>query len=120
MKRCWQESRLHFSPAALGIDKKQAIEEFDLVRGTHSTIEVLQVRATAQGHVLAVVNVLTIRQDVGSCASAKERTLLKQPDPPAGISQRDAGRQPRQPAADHDHAFQGYSLPLGARTAPYR
>src|SRR6266478_6030091 len=56
----------------------------------------------------------------GAALRAEEETLFKQTHAPAGFSQRDAGCQSRQPAADHDHAFQGYSLPCGGRSAPWR
>src|SRR5207244_4159903 len=81
-------------------------------------IESFEIGAAAEGDVLAIVDGLAVGQDVGSCAAAKEGTLFEQTYAPAGFSQRDAGCQSRQPAADHDHAFQGYSLPCGVRSAP--
>ena len=120
MKGCRKNPGLHFAAAALGIEKKEAVKKFDFVRGADSPVEIFEVRAAAEGHVLAIIDVLAVRQHVGRCAAAKEGTLFEQAHTPAGFSQRDAGCQPRQPAADDDHAFQEYSLPCGARNAPWR
>ena len=83
-------------------------------------VKIEEIGATAECHVLAVIHVLAVRQHVGRCAAAKEGTLFEQAHAPAGLSQRDAGCQSRQPAADHDHIFQEYSLPCDARNAPWR
>ena len=111
---------MHFAAAALRIEKNQAIEEFDFARGADAAVEVLEIGAAAEGDVLAIVDVLAVGQDVGSRAAAEKRALLKESNAPACFSQRDAGCQSRQPAADHDHAFQEYSLPRGGRSAPLR
>jgi len=111
---------MHFTTAALGIEEQHAIEKSDFARGADAAIKVFKVGAAAKSDMLAIVDVLAIGQDIGSRASAEKRTLLKETNAPARFSQRDAGCQPRQPAADHDHAFQGYSLPRGGRSAPLR
>jgi len=111
---------LHFSFATLRIEEKEPVEEFDFAGGADAAIEIVEIGAAAEGDVLAIVDVLAVGQDVGSCAAAKEGTLFEQTYAPAGFSQRDAGCQSRQPAADHDHAFQGYSLPCGVRSAPWQ
>ncbi len=115
-----QEARLKSSYAPLRIDQEEPIKELDLIGAPDAAIKVLEISAAAKGHVLAIVHVLAVRQDVRRCAPAEEGTLFKQTYAPAGVSQRDAGCQSRQPAADHDHAFQGYSLPYGGRSAPWR
>ena len=120
MKRRGKESGFDFSTAALGIEEKKTVEEFNFPSGTDAVIKVFKIRAAAEGDVLAIVHVLAVGQHIGGCATAKKGTLFKQTNAPAGISQRDAGCQSRQPAADHDHAFQGYSLPCGGRSAPWR
>ena len=106
-----QEPRLHLSPAALRIHKEEPVEEFDFAGGADAAVEIFEIRAATEGHMLAIVHRLAVGQHIGRCPAAKERTLFKQPHAPARFSQRDAGCQPRQPAADHDHAFQEYSLP---------
>src|SRR5580700_10148324 len=111
---------VHFAATALWIEEDKAVEEFYFAGGAYAAIEVFEIGAAAEGDVLAVVDVLAIGQDVGSRPSAEERALLKKTNAPACFSQRDAGCQSRQPAADHDHAFQGYSLPRGGRSAPLR
>ncbi len=111
---------MHFAAAALRVKEHKTVEEFDFVAGADAMIEIFEISAAPEGDVLAVVDVLATGQDVGGGAAAKKGALLKKTNAPAGLSQRDAGCQPRQPAADHDHAFQGYSLPSGARSAPWR
>ena len=111
---------MHFTAAPLRIEEDQAVEEFDFVAGADASVKVLEIGAAAEGHVLTIVDVLAVRQDVGGCAAAEKGALFEQPHTPAGFSQRDAGRQSRQPAADHDHAFQGGSLPSRVRNALVR
>src|SRR2546422_700967 len=120
MKWRGQEPGLHRTLAALRIEKEEPVEELDLAGGADTPVEILEIGAAAKGHMLAIVHVFAIGQHVGRCAAAEEGTLFEQTYAPAGFSQRDAGCQPRQPAADHDHAFQGYSLPCGGRSAPWR
>ena len=115
-----KNSGLHFAAAALRIEKNEAVEKFDFVRGADAPIKIGEIGAAAERDVLAIVDVLAVGQHVGSCAAAEEGTLFEQTYAPAGFSQRDAGCQSRQPAADHDHAFQEYSLPYGGRSAPWR
>jgi hypothetical protein len=102
-----ENAGLHFAAAALGIEEEQAIEEFNFAGRTYTLVEILKVGAATEGYVLAVVDVFAVGQNVGGRAAAQERTLLKQPDLATRLSQRDAGRQTRQPAANHDHTFQG-------------
>ena|SRR5438132_8152775 len=111
MKRGGQKPGLHHSAAALGIEKEQPVEKFDFVGGADAPVEILKIGATTEGDVLTIVHMLAVGQHIGRCPATKEGTLFKQAYAPAGFSQRDAGCQPRQPAADHDHTFQEYSLP---------
>src|SRR5580704_14450670 len=108
---CGQEAGLHLAAASLRVQKQEAIEEFDFVRGADAPVEIVEVGAAAESYVLAVIDVLTVGQHVGRGAAAEKGTLFEQPDPVTRFSQRDAGCQARQAAADHDHTFQGYSLP---------
>src|SRR5260370_15726251 len=114
-----QEARLKLASAPLRVKQEKAIEEFDLIRASDAAIKVFEIGAAAESDVLAIVHVLAVGQHVGGCAAAEEGTLFEQTYAPAGVSQRDAGCQSRQPAADHDHALQGYSLPCGRRSAPW-
>jgi hypothetical protein len=86
---------LHFAAAALRIEEEQSIEEFDFVGRTDAAVKVVEIGAAAKRDVLAIIDVLAIGQHVGGCAAAEEGALLKQAHAPAGLSQRDAGRQPR-------------------------
>ncbi len=110
---------LHFATAALRIEKNEAVEEFDFACGAHAAVKIIEIGAATERYVLAIVNVLAVGQNVGSGAAAKKGTLLEETYAPARISQRDAGCQSRQPAADHDHAFQECSLPCGGRNGPW-
>ena len=110
---------MHFSFAALGIKEEEAVKESNFGGGADTPVEIFEIGAAAKGHVLAIVHVLAVGQHVRRRAAAEEGTLFKQTHAPAGFSQRDAGCQSRQPAADYDHAFQGYSLPSGGRSAPW-
>src|SRR5712672_3232219 len=114
MEWCGQQAGLHFAAATLRIEKHETVEKFNFVRGAHAAIEIVEIGAAAEGDMLAIINVLAIRQNVRGCAAAEEGALLEEAYSPAGFSQRDAGRQPRQPAADHYYVFQECSLPSGA------
>ena len=120
MKWRRQEAGLHFSFAALRIEEEEAIEELDFAGGANASVEIFEVGAAAKGYVLAIVYVLAIRQSIGSCAAAEVRTLFEEAYAAAGVSQRDAGRQPRQPAANHDHVFRGHYVEYAARILPGR
>ncbi len=107
MKWSGQQAGSHFSLAALRIKEEETVEIFDFAGGADADVEIIEVGAAAESNVLAIVHVLAVGQHIGSCAAAKEGTLFEQTYAPAGFSQCDAGCQSRQPAADHDHAFQG-------------
>jgi hypothetical protein len=115
VKRSGQDAGLHYAAATLRIEKKQAVKEFDFVGRADAAVEVVKIGAAAERDVLAIVHVFAIRQNVGSGPAAEEGPLLKESNAPAGFSQRDAGRQSRQPAADHDHVFRGHFPLSGAR-----
>jgi hypothetical protein len=87
-----EQTGLHFAAAALRVDKKEAVEEFDFFGCAHATVKVVQIGAAAKRNVLAIINVLSIGKHVRGCAAAEERPLLEQAYTPAGLSQRDAGR----------------------------
>ena len=106
MKRSGQEACFHGSAAALGIEEDEFVEEFNFVGGANAAIEIGEVGAAPESYVLAIIDVLAIGQNIGGGAAAEKRFLFEQPYAPACFSQRDAGRQSRQPAADHDRAFQ--------------
>jgi len=44
-------------------------------------------------------------------------TLFEETNAATNVSQRDAGRQPRQPAANHDHVFRGHCYEYAAQSA---
>jgi len=113
----WQKIRFHDAGHALRIEKNKAVEEFDFIAGPHATIEVGEIGAAAERDVLAIVHVLAIRQDIGSCAAAEIGALFEETYAATRVSQRDAGRQSRQPAANHDHVFRGHCHEYAARSA---
>src|SRR5260370_40214475 len=103
MKRRGKESGMHFSSAPLRIEKEEAVEELDFAGGNDAGVEIFGICVASQGHVLTVVDMLAVGQDVGRCAAAKKGTLFKQPDAPSGFSQGDSGCHSPQPPADTDH-----------------
>lgn len=120
MEGSGKDTSVHFAAAALRIQKDEAVEKLYFIAGADAAIKVFEISAAAESDVLAIVHVLAVRQDIGGRAAAEEWALFKETDSPARISQRDAGRQSRQPAAYHDCAFQECSLPRGGRSAPLR
>ena len=86
---------MHGAAAALRIEKKEPVEEFDFVRRADAAIEIVEISAAAERDVLAIVHVFAARKDIRRGAAAEIRPQLKQFYLPAGLSQRDAGRQTR-------------------------
>ena len=107
---------MHGAAAALRVEEKEAVEEFYFIRGADAAIEIVKIGAAAERDVLAIVHVLAIRQDIGSCAATEVGSLFEQTYAAACVSQRDAGCQTRQPAANHDHVFRGHYPEYGARS----
>ena len=120
MQRRGKNSALHDAAAALRILEDQAVKEFDFAVRADAAVKILEIGAAAEGDVLAIVHVLAVGQFVGRSAAAEVGPLFEKFYSPAGLSQRDAGRQTRQPAADHDHAFQRCSLSSRGRSALVR
>lgn len=106
MKWSGEDARFHRSTAPLWIEKNKAVKKFNFVCGADAAVEIGEVGAAAEGYVLAIIDVLSAGENVGGGAAAEKRFLFEQPYAPAGFSQRDAARQSRQAAADHDRAFQ--------------
>ena len=97
--------------------KQQPVKKSNLVRRAHPAIEILEVRAAAQRHVLAIVHVLAAGQHVGRRAAAQVGPLFEQTHAEAGFSQRDGRGKSRQAAADHDHALRGHYFGVTAQAA---
>ena len=110
-----EKIRLHDAGHALRVEKNQAVEEFNFVGGTDAFVEVFKISTAAERNMLAIVYVLAIRQSIGSCAAAEIGPLLKKAYAKPSVSQRDAGRQTRQPAANHDHVFRGHYVEYAVR-----
>jgi hypothetical protein len=91
MKGCGKHSSLYFAAPALRIKEKEAVKEFDFVRGANAPVKIREISAAAESHVLAIIHVLAVRQHVRRCATSEEGTLFEQAHKPAGFSQRDAG-----------------------------
>lgn len=75
----WRGKRacFHFAAAALGIEENEPVEEFDFAGGTNAAVEIIEIRTATEGHMLTIVDVFAVRQNVGSGAAAKEGTLLE-------------------------------------------
>ena len=111
-----QKIRLHNAGHALRVEEDQPIEEFYFVGRADTFIEIFKIGAAAECDMLAIVHVLAIRQDIGSCPAPEVRPLFEQTYAAARVSQRDAGCQTRQPAANHDHVFRGHYPEYAARS----
>ena len=92
----------------LGVREIETVVKSDFVVGADSAVKIGEVRAAAEGDVLAIVYFGSIRQCVRSGATPEMRTLFYQRDAPACFSQRDGGRKPRQSAADYENALRGH------------
>jgi len=77
MKRGGKRTRFHFAAAALRIEKKEPVEKSDFIGRADASVKILKVRATAQGNVLAIVDMLAVGQHIGSCAAAEKGALLE-------------------------------------------
>ena len=77
VERRGEHTCLHFATAALRIEEHKPVEEFDFVRGADAAVKVVEIGATAEGYVLAIVNVLAVGQNVGSSAAAEEGALFE-------------------------------------------
>ena len=115
MNRSGKKIRLHNAGHALRVEKDEAVEEFYFVGGADALVKIFEIRAAAERDVLAIVHMLAIRQSIGRRAAAEVGTLFEQTNAAACVSQRDAGRQPRQPAANHDRVFRGHYSEYAAR-----
>ncbi len=98
----------HRRSAAGRIHEIQPVVETNLFRRAYPLVKIRQVRAAAQGDVLAIVHFAAVGQRVGSGAPAQVGTLFQQADAEARFSQRDGGGHPRQTAADHQNALRGH------------
>ena len=108
MRRSGKYSGLHDAGTALGIEEEEAVKEFDFAGGADALVKILEVGTATERNVLAIVHMLAIRQGIGSRAAAEVGPLFEEPYAKPSVSQRDAGRQPRQPAANHYHVFRGH------------
>src|SRR5256884_2572023 len=71
MKRGRKRTRFHFAAAALRIEKKEPVEKSDFIGRADASVKILKVRATAQGNVLAIVDMLA----VDNCQDRKSTRL---------------------------------------------
>src|ERR1700739_68503 len=111
MQRRRQHSSMQLALSPLRITQIQSIEKLDSVQYSNAPVKILQIRAAAKGHMLAIVYVLAVGQHVRRRPAAEIGSLFEQAHTPAAFSQRYARRQPREPASDHDYVWQVCSLP---------
>jgi len=86
-----KDACVHLAAASLRIEEQEALEKPNICCGTDAAVEVLEIRAAAKSHMLAVVDVLTTGESVRGGSAAEEGALFEQAYAPAGLSQRDAG-----------------------------
>jgi hypothetical protein len=82
----WKNACFHRTLAALRIEEEQAVEKFNFVRGADAAVEIVEIGAAAERHVLAIVDVFAVGQNVGGCAAAEERALFEEPNAPTRFS----------------------------------
>ena len=91
------------NPAGL-VDERNGLVEVDMFRDAEAIVEVDEVDAAAQEHVLAVVHPFAARRVYeGGGAAPEDRTSFVQLDREAGVGQRDRPGQSGQPATDYDY-----------------
>ncbi len=97
--------REHRRPAA-GFDEVELLVELDAIGDAQPPVEIQQVDAAAQQHVLAVVDdlgaVAGAGQRIRSSAAAQESARFVKIHFESGLAQRRGGCQSGQAAADHD------------------
>ena len=117
MQRRRERRGFHDAARAIRIHEDQPVVEGDFSCGADAPVEIVEIRAAAEGHVLAVVDVLAAGQRVGRSTATEEGALFEQTHAEAGFSQRDGRGKPRQSAADHDHALRGHPPPTTSPNA---
>src|SRR5713101_2899156 len=65
-----QESRLKPPGAPLRVKQEEPIKKLDLIGAANAAIEVFEICAATEGHVLTIVHVLAVGQHVGRCPAA--------------------------------------------------
>ena len=94
--------------APAGLDEVELAIEADAVPHAQPRVEIQQIDATAQQHVLAVVDqfgtVAGWRERKRGRAAAQERARLEHLDAETGAAQRRRRREAGQSTADDDHA----------------
>ena len=104
MKRRGQRARLQHRRLAAGQDEGDLVVPANLLLDAEPAVEVDEVGAAAQQHMLAVVdNLAGAGKLVGRGAAAEIGTPLEELDVIAGVGQRAAGREARESAADDGH-----------------
>src|SRR5579875_330656 len=80
----------------------------DLRGFSRTFIKIRQIGTATERHMLAIINVRSIRQCIRSGATAEIRTLFEQPDFQAGFGEHRRRRQTCESSANDDHAFAGH------------
>src|SRR3569833_1215904 len=89
MKRSWNGRRIQGGATPARLDERELLVPLDLVLNTEALVEVDQVRAATEQHVLAVVHDFTrCRMFVRRSSTAKIRLALEECDLVPGIGQR--------------------------------
>jgi hypothetical protein len=60
MKRSGENASADFAATVLRVEKEKVVEEFDFVRRTDAGVKIFEIRAAAEGDVLAIVDMVAI------------------------------------------------------------
>src|SRR5215510_5919754 len=106
MKRRWKNRGMDSAGASTRLDENQFLEPLNLIADAKLLVEVDQVGAAAEQHMLAVVHYFAgTRMFIRRRAPAHIRTALEQRDVKIGTSKRTAGGQPGETGANNCDSF---------------
>src|SRR5215831_19228053 len=110
MHRRGKEGRCHHRNTTTGFDEVHSIEPADLIGNTDSFVELHQVRADAEQHVLAVVDDFArTGMLVRRGAASEKRALLEQGNAEADVGKRTSGSQSGETTSDDGDSGLGWS-----------
>ena len=109
VKRSRQFRGLDDASKAAGACKNETIVISNLIGDTKAPVEVFQVGAATQHHMLAIVDGFTVGENVRGRAPAEPWIFFEQGDLKSQVRQGDGGGESRQAAANDDYVCRGHS-----------
>src|SRR6185369_7168951 len=93
---------LNHTATAARFPKDQPIVEPNFVGHADTSVKVFQIRAATERNMLAIVDVLTVGENVGRRAATQSRTFFEQRNAEAGAGESNRCSEPRKPPTDDD------------------